>query len=45
MGLVIGERVPDFSLPSTNRRDVSLSDYEGEKNVLLVFFPLAFTPG
>ncbi|NJP38479.1 redoxin domain-containing protein [Bacillus luteus] len=40
-----GKRVPEFTLPSTKRKSMSLSDYMGEKHVLLVFFPLAFTPG
>ena len=42
----IGSMAPDFTLPSTGQRDdVTLSAYRGKKNVLLVFFPLAFTPG
>ncbi|WP_083465446.1 redoxin domain-containing protein [Thalassobacillus sp. C254] len=41
----MGDKAPDFSLPSTDREDIALSDFEGKKNILLVFFPLAFTPG
>jgi peroxiredoxin len=40
---VAGEPSPDFSLASTSGETVSLSDYHGRKNVLLAFFPLAFT--
>lgn len=39
----IGELAPDFTAPSTSGRDVSLSEYRGRSNVLLAFFPLAFT--
>lgn len=38
----IGSTAPDFTLPSTAGRDVTLSSLRG-KNVLLAFFPLAFT--
>ena len=38
----VGSVAPDFTLPSTSGRDVTLSSLEG-KNVLLAFFPLAFT--
>ncbi len=40
----VGEKAPDFSLPSTLDRDVSLNEFLGKKNVVLFFFPLAFTP-
>ena len=43
MKLVVGQVAPDFSLPSHLDKEVSLSDYRG-KNVVLVFFPLAWTP-
>ena len=38
----IGSPAPDFTLPSTSGTDVTLSKLRG-KNVLLAFFPLAFT--
>jgi mycoredoxin-dependent peroxiredoxin len=41
--LTIGSTAPDFSLKDQNGRPVALSAYRGEKNVLVVFFPLAFT--
>ena len=34
---------PDFTLQNTDGEEVSLSDFNGEKNVVLLFFPLAFT--
>jgi peroxiredoxin len=38
----VGSPAPDFALPSTSGADVTLSSLRG-KNVLLAFFPLAFT--
>ena len=38
----VGSPAPDFTLPSTSGADVTLSRLRG-KNVLLAFFPLAFT--
>jgi peroxiredoxin len=42
--LKVGEAAPDFTLPSTSGDKVTLSSYRGKNNVLLAFFPLAFTP-
>jgi peroxiredoxin len=39
----VGDPAPDFTLSSTAGTDVTLSDFRGRKNVLLAFFPLAFT--
>ncbi len=39
---VVGAPAPDFTLPSTSGAQVTLSGLRG-KNVLLAFFPLAFT--
>lgn len=38
----VGQKAPDFSLYDTQKNKVSLADLKG-KNVLLLFFPLAFT--
>ena len=43
MKLRVGDQAPDFTLPSHLGKDVTLSDYRG-KNVVLAFFPLAWTP-
>jgi len=43
MALAIGQPAPDFSLTSHTGALVKLSDYRG-KNVVLAFFPLAWTP-
>ncbi len=42
MSLKIGDQAPDFKLFNTEKNEVSLSDYKG-KNVVVLFFPLAFT--
>ncbi len=41
--LAPGDKAPDFTLKDQNGQPVSLSDFLGDQNVLLVFFPLAFT--
>ena len=41
--LPVGSAAPNFTLRDQNRQPVTLADYRGAKNVLLVFFPLAFT--
>jgi peroxiredoxin (alkyl hydroperoxide reductase subunit C) len=41
--LPVGSTAPDFTLNDQNRQPVTLSDFHGAKDVLLVFFPLAFT--
>jgi peroxiredoxin len=38
----VGQKAPDFSLYDSDKQKVNLSDYKG-KNVLLLFFPQAFT--
>lgn len=39
----VGDLAPDFTAASTSGSDVSLSSFRGKRNVLLAFFPLAFT--
>ena len=38
-----GDLAPDFTLKGTAGEPVTLSSFRGKKNVLLAFFPLAFT--
>jgi len=42
--LKVGDRAPDFTLPSVAGGKVSLSDYRGKKNVVISFVPAAWTP-
>ena len=43
MALPIGTKAPDFKLFNTEKKEVALSDFAGKSNVVLHFFPLAFT--
>lgn len=43
MTLEIGKTAPDFTLKSSDMEDVTLSSFQGKKNVVLLFIPLAFT--
>jgi peroxiredoxin len=40
----IGQAAADFALKSHDGRSIRLSDYRGKSNVVMVFFPLAWTP-
>lgn len=50
--LEVGDQAPDFELMATGdtagkggqHKKVRLSDYRGKKNVVIAFYPAAFTP-
>ena len=50
--LAVGDEAPDFELSATGetagkggpKKKVRLSDYRDKKNVVVAFFPAAFTP-
>ena len=42
MAIQVGQQAPDFTLRDTEKNKVTLSEQKG-KNVVLLFFPLAFT--
>jgi peroxiredoxin len=42
--LAIGDAAPDFTLKGIGLKEHSLHDYRG-KNVVLLFYPLDWTPG
>ena len=43
MPIEVGAQAPDFVLKDQNNQEIRLSDFRDKKNVLLVFYPLAFT--
>jgi mycoredoxin-dependent peroxiredoxin len=43
MAIEVGTEAPDFELKDNHGRTVKLSGFRGEKNVVLVFYPFAFT--
>ncbi len=43
MGFEVGDVAPDFSLKNQFGEMINLSDYKNQKNVVLMFYPFAFT--
>jgi peroxiredoxin len=43
MAVEVGEQAPDFELKDQHGTPVKLSSFRGKKNVVLVFYPLAFS--
>lgn len=43
MAIDVGDEAPDFELSDQHRVPVRLSSFRGDKNVVVVFYPLAFT--
>ena len=39
----VGTEAPDFTLKDQNNQDVTLSSFRGRRNVLVVFYPFAFS--
>jgi len=44
MSIAVGQKAPDFTLQDQNKKDVKLSDFAGKKRVVLVFYPLDWSP-
>lgn len=42
--VAVGEKAPDFTLPSVHHGKISLSQFIGKKNVVISFVPAAWTP-
>jgi peroxiredoxin len=42
--LNVGEAAPDFTLPGHMGQRITLSSFRGQKNVVLAFYPLDWTP-
>ncbi|MFD2469806.1 peroxiredoxin [Amycolatopsis silviterrae] len=43
MAVEVGSQAPDFTLNDYNKQPVTLSQFKGDKPVLLVFYPFAFS--
>jgi peroxiredoxin len=43
MSLKIGDQAPDLTLKDQNNQEWTLSAFRGDRNVLVVFYPLAFS--
>jgi mycoredoxin-dependent peroxiredoxin len=43
MAPVVGTEAPDFTLKDQNNQKITLSSFRGERNVLVVFYPFAFS--
>jgi mycoredoxin-dependent peroxiredoxin len=44
MAISVGAAAPDFTLKDQNQKEVKLSDFQGKKNVVIVFYPLDWSP-
>lgn len=44
MGIAVGQTAPDFTLPNQDKKEVRLSDFAGKRNVVLVWYPLDWSP-
>src|SRR5262249_54696244 len=44
MGIGVGQSAPDFALQNQDKQEVKLSDFAGKKNVVLLFYPLDWSP-
>jgi mycoredoxin-dependent peroxiredoxin len=44
MSLSVGQTAPDFVLKDQSQKEVKLSDFAGKKKVVLVFYPLDWSP-
>ena len=44
MGIAVGQTAPDFTLQNQDKQEVKLSDFAGKKNVVLMFYPLDWSP-
>jgi len=43
MSLQVGDQAPDFALKDQNNQERTLVEFRGDRNVLVVFYPLAFS--
>jgi len=44
MAVSAGQAAPEFTLKDQNQQEVKLADFRGKKNVVLIFYPLDWSP-
>src|ERR1019366_9700972 len=44
MPIAVGQSAPDFTLKDQNQKEIKLADFAGKHNVVLIFYPLDFSP-
>ena len=44
MPLAVGQPAPEFTLKDQNQKEIKLADFAGKRNVVLIFYPLDFSP-
>lgn len=44
MSLSVGQAAPDFALQNQDKKEVKLSDFAGKRNVVLMWYPLDWSP-
>jgi mycoredoxin-dependent peroxiredoxin len=44
MSIEVGQVAPDFALQNQDKKEVKLSDFAGKKNVVIVWYPLDWSP-
>ena len=44
MPIAVGQPAPEFTLKDQNQKEVKLADFAGKRNVVLIFYPLDFSP-
>ena len=44
MPIGVGNNAPEFTLKDQSQKEVKLSDFAGKRNVVLIFYPLDFSP-
>jgi len=44
MSIAVGQAAPEFVLKDQHQKEVKLSDFQGKQNVVIVFYPLDWSP-
>ena len=44
MPIAVGQPAPQFTLKDQSQKEIKLADFAGKRNVVLIFYPLDFSP-